>query len=93
MQLSIFVILLLSFLASGLFLFFLPRKHETVKVTVAAVLLPATFVLVYLLFKFDEFGLLTLVAIFSACAAIIGSTSAAALVAILKRKTGAQKEH
>lgn len=86
MQLSMLVILIFSFLVSGLFLFFLPKKHETVKVTVAAVLLPATFVLGYLLFKFDEFGLLTLVAIFSACAAIIGSTSAAALVSILKRK-------
>ncbi len=86
MQLSIVAILLASFLVTGLFLFFLPPKRETAVVTVSAVLAPAALTLGYLLLKFDEFGLLTLVAIFSACAAIIGSTSAAAFVAILRRK-------
>jgi hypothetical protein len=64
----------------------LPAKKESVAVTVAAVLTPAVLVLTYLLLFFDEFGLLTLVAIFSAFAAIIGSTSAVAFVAILRRK-------
>lgn len=86
MQLSLLANLVASFLVSGLFLFFLPAKKESVAVTVAAVLTPAVLVLIYLLLSFDKFGLLTLVAIFSACAAIIGSTSAAAFVAILKRK-------
>jgi hypothetical protein len=86
MQLSLLAILVASFLISGLFLFFLPAKKESVAVTVGAVLTPAVIILGYLLLAFDEFGLLTLVAIFSACAAIIGSTSAAAFVAILKRK-------
>ncbi|MBN8541897.1 MAG: hypothetical protein J0L82_16010 [Deltaproteobacteria bacterium] len=90
MQLSLLVILVVSFTISGLFLFFLPPKHESVGVTIAAVVTPAALILSYLLLTFDEFGLLTLVAVFSACTAIIGSTSAAAFVAILKRKTAAR---
>lgn len=86
MQLSIIAILLASFIVTGLFLFFLPPKRETAVVTVSAVLAPAALTLVYLLLKFDEFGLLTLYAIIFSCAAIIGSTSAAAIVAIIKRK-------
>ena len=86
MQLSIVAILLASFLVTGLFLFFLPPKRETAALTVSAVLAPAALTLVYLLLKFDEFGLLTLYAIFFSCAAISGSTSGAAFVAIKKRK-------